>query len=248
MRDIQALMKRFHNDPLGLLQKLGGCYLRPPGGPLVGYAGTYDDEAGVPKNYVGELYANFAMAEQWPSVMDMWARYLCFKDARAINDVNVFLGAPEGGKALADKLAMCNSRQYVYPDTKETPVIGGRPKKEFVWGCHKLEEGQKVAIVEDVANNFSTTEKLIQLVLDAGCDPVVLICLLNRSPNVDDLFEWSAVGAVRVVSFVRKPMPEYRQDDVYVADDIVNDNIVWKPRKTPEDWQRLMQAMAASSQ
>ena len=186
--NIRELQSKFHNDPLGLLNSLGGYYFRPPGGPLVGYAGTYED-GGEKRNFVGELYANFAVAEEWPSVIDMWARQICFVHSEPLRDINVFLGAPEGGKSLADKLALSNSLEYIFPDVKETSSLVGRPKKELVWGRHKLGQGKTVAIVEDVANNFSTTNKLIKLVVDAGSRPALLVCLLNRSENVEDTFE-----------------------------------------------------------
>src|SRR3989344_1382539 len=240
--NIRTLYSEFQDDPLGLLNALGGCYLRPPGGPLVGYAGTYSSE-GKDLNFVGELYANFAKAERFPAVITRWARKILAKNQYALASADVFLGAPEGGKSLADKFAMHVACEYVYPDIVETPVAGGRPKKDFKWGRHELESGKSVVIVEDVANNFSTTAKLMKLVMDAGCTPVALVCLLNRSSTVDDEFTCE-YGKIPVLSLVRMPMPEYRQDGACVAHDIASGNIVWKPRATQEGWQRLMDAMA----
>ena len=175
-----------------------------------------------------------------------WAERLLINYGSTLQNADVFLGAPEGGKSLADKLAYHTSRGYCYPNVKETPVAGGRPKKEFVWERHELERGLNVVIIEDVANNFSTTGKLMKLVIEAGCTPIALVCLLNRSLSVDTTFTCEH-GEIPVVSLVRKPMPEYRQDDPEVVDDIAANNIVWKPRSSPEAWQRLMDAMAQQS-
>jgi hypothetical protein len=45
---------------------------------------------------------------------------------------------------------------------------------------------------------------------------------------------------IPVVSIVRLPINEYKQDDPAVAEDIAKGNVAWKPK--PE-WDRLMMAM-----
>lgn len=238
------LMDKFENDPLGLLQELGGYYIRPEGGPLVGYAGTYEED-GEELNYVGEVYTNFAKAENEPVLMHHWAKQIIDQYDGVFREADVFLGAPEGGKSFADKLALCARRRYVYPNTKEVEVKGKRPGKEFFWGRHELLPGQEVLIVEDVANNFSTSGKLIQLVKDSGCTPIGLVSILNRSPDVDEVFKWEG-ESFPVFNLVRKPMPEYRQDHIDVINDIAADNIVWEPKKKG-NWQDLVGAMNRAS-
>ncbi len=239
-KDIQRTIQQFHNDPLGLLKELGGYYLRPPGGPLVAYAGKYPDGDGE-KNFVGELYANFAKAERLPKIMSQWAAQLTFRALRPEMGIEVFVGAPEGGKAFATMLAYHNSLEYIYPAVREVKSDGPKPTKEFYWDRHELEAGKKVAIVEDVANNFSTTQKLLDLVAASGSEVIALICILNRSPHVNNVFK-SKQGPIPVISLVRMPMTEYRQDDPKVKDDIASGNIMWKP-KDPAQWAKLQTAM-----
>lgn len=74
MEDINTLIAENLGKPLELLKALGGYYLCPKDkegnrkGPLVGYAGTYPTDQGT-KQYVGDIYANFALAEEHPMVM-----------------------------------------------------------------------------------------------------------------------------------------------------------------------------------
>src|SRR5258708_20363848 len=42
-------------------------------GPLVGYTGKYDAGDGIMKQYVGDFYADFAYAEQYPQIYQIWA-------------------------------------------------------------------------------------------------------------------------------------------------------------------------------
>src|SRR3989344_3735947 len=66
-------------DPLFLLRQFHGYYetRRNPAGtrlaPLVGYAGKYRASDGTMKQYVGDVYANFARAEEHPLVLTTWA-------------------------------------------------------------------------------------------------------------------------------------------------------------------------------
>lgn len=239
-------MTPFATTELGdILKSLNGYYIRPSNGPLVGYAGTYK-EGKQELNYVGEEYANFAVIERKPRIMDDLALRLLRIFSATLEEANVFLGAPEGGKSLADKLARINNSEYCYPDVIKTPTDSGRPKKEFVWKRHELTPGSKVVIVEDVANNFSTTEQLLQLITDAGCRPIAITCLLNRSTTVDDVFKWGG-EEIPVCCHTRAKMEKYRQDDIDVISELASENIVWEPRESPEIWQRLMDTMKEGS-
>ena len=91
-----------------------------------------------------------------------------------------------------------------------------------------------MAIVEDVCNNFTTTDQLIDLIEEAGGRTTAIVCLLNRSVNGWYISKHNM--AVPVANLVRMPIPEYKQDDPAVADDIASGNIVWKPK---DEWDRL---------
>ena len=240
--ELRDLIGKHRGDPLELLKGVGGFYHRPEhieDAPLVGYAGTYSAD-GEEKHFVGFDYANFARAESLPSVVLSWSRPL-FKQLAVVQKelgfrIDVFLGAPEGGKSLADKLAINLECRYVYPNVRKiAQTVNQRPRKEFFWDRHYLAPGQHVVIVEDVANNFSTTEQLVQLVLDANCIPAALVCILNRSPNIEKEFVVPPV-TVPIISLERKPMPEYRQDDPAVVKQVQAGNVVWKPK---DEWHKL---------
>lgn len=217
---------------LRLLQACGGYYECPKDkqgkrlGPLVAYRGTYDGN-----RFVGDVYANFAAAERYPFVVRAFGGALVALLDVASYDIDVFCGAPEGGKCLADKLAMFAQRRYAYPEKKDGTLQ---------WGRHDIYSGDRVAIVEDVCNNFSTTEKLVKLILEAGGIPVLITCFLNRSLTVDNVWRRDASLELPVVALVKKKIDQYRQDDPEVAEDVGNDNVVWDVK---EGWSRLEKAM-----
>jgi len=182
---------------------------------------------------VGEVYVNFAKAEQYPSAVDNFARSLLpqLTTHPKVGKVNVFCGAPEGGKCLADKMALATQCRYVYPEKKD----GG-----LKWGRHAVEPGEKVVIVEDVSNNFTTTRKLVELIVSSGGKPVAVTCFLNRSLTVRGKWEEEGLPALPVVPLVYKPFGQWRQDDPAVAEDVKLDNVVWDVKN---GWARLKQAM-----
>lgn len=238
-----------HSDePLAVLRALGGFYECPRDatgartGPLVGYAGTYKVPGGEPLHYVGEVYADFAAVERYPGVLLRWTNDL----ARRLPTCNVVCGAPLGGMSIAQFLALGAGKQYVFPEkvVTEAKTADRRENSSLVWGRHTVEPGQKVLIVEDVANNFTTTDELIRLILSRGAEVAGLVCLLNRSLTVDQLYE-SGELKVPIISLARKPIAQYRQDDPAVAADVAAGNVVWKPKT---EWAKLEAAMAAVAQ
>src|SRR3989344_1077672 len=90
---------RVSADYLEILRRCGGDYGCPKDasgkrlGPLVGYAGKYD---GV-HQWVGEVYFNFALAEQYPQAMSMFAFDLANIIRTQPLSVDYFLAAPMGG-------------------------------------------------------------------------------------------------------------------------------------------------------
>lgn len=252
------------DNHLETLRRCGGFYERPtsPGtgeeiGPLVGYAGTYFDEQGKELQYVGKVYANFAMAELHSNVLKFFATGLLIRLSKVINleSIDALVGAPIGGYSLADALGfslsdaqMVKAEKMVIAPKTET----SREKSKLIFNRHGIENGWKCVIVEDVCNNFSTTGELVQLIRARGGEVIAIACFLNRSLKVDDEFICKidetpggnrAIG-IPVASVVRKPIPEYRQDDPEVARDILAKNVVWKPKN---EWHRLASAMQGAS-
>jgi len=237
-------------SPLEILQDCGGYYECPKDasgnrlGPLVGYAGTYGDG----KHYVGDVYANFAKAEEYPFVLESFGvRLKNLLPKEVLEEARVFCGAPLGGMAFAYQLALLTQCRYVFAEKKVTKAATGSEREEskLVWGRHEITIGDDVVIVEDVNNNFSTTEDLIALIKKAGGRVLAIASLLNRSLTVDDVYQSPSGGSIPVLSLVRKPIDQYVQDSPAVQADIQAGNVVWKPKA---DWERLTAAMASTHQ
>ncbi|MBL7058230.1 hypothetical protein ISS03_02730, partial [Patescibacteria group bacterium] len=93
--------------------------------------------------------------------------------------------------------------------------------------------GDRVIIVEDLCNNFSTTSKLVNLIETLGGVVVGIACILNRSPG----HIWFELP---VMSVIHKPLPQYKQDDPEVAHLVRDGNVVWKPK---HEWSKILAAM-----
>jgi orotate phosphoribosyltransferase len=218
-------------------------------GPLVGYAQKYD---GV-RQWVGDVYANFSKAEIYPRVLMAFARDIgnILIANIGLDDFDVFCGAPIGGYSLSDALSMAVGTPVIKAEKRILKIGTGtsRDESKLVFNRHGVEPGDRVVIVEDVCNNFSTTNELISLITSSGGKVVAIVCFLNRSLTVDGLYVpviGDGLPCYPVISLVRLPIQEYKQDDPVVAEDVAKGDVVWKPKKK-EDWARLMKAMDANS-
>lgn len=248
-------------EPEVILQLMDNCYICPKGnngkrlGPLVGYAGTYGDEG---KHYVGDIYLNFAVVEEYAFILRHLAVRLHNKLGQYTNlriSVDAFCGAPEGGKALAQVLSTHNfTSRYVYPDRKviKAATANSREESKFIWGRHQVNPGEKVAIVEDLNNNFSTTDELIDLVISAGAEVVAIVSFYNRSVTVTgNSYKYvpksgtqdEGATEIPIITLKSNPILQYKQDDPFVAEDVRAGNVIWKPKP---DWPKLAAAMAAA--
>lgn len=228
------------SDHLATLKNCGGYYECPKDshskrlGPLVGYAGTYDPEGSL--HYVGDVYYNFARAEQYPEVRDHFAQQMSHQFP--FSDADVFLGSPMGGILLAGDLARINGKRVIFAEKKITAPAVGKQREEssLVIDRHELRPGDRVIIVEDVCNNFSTTYQLIHRVNDFGGTVTGIACFLNRSPHIvipaTDLSVWNLLHI---------PTVQFQQDDPSVIDDIKAGNVAWKPKR---EWDKLAAAMS----
>ena len=239
---------------LDLLRGAGAFYECPKGpegrrlGPLVGYAGR--DDTG--RQYVGDVYVNFAQAERHPTLLAAFSRQLTQalserKLEKLLKSAQGFCGAPEGGKAFAYQLAADNAKQYIYPEKKITALASAtsREMSELVFSRHEPEKGQNWFIVEDVCNNFSTTSSLVALIESFGAKVLGVLCFLNRSPVVETDYVPRPGLVLPVVAVVRKPFKQYAQDDAFVSQDVSRGNVVWSPKR---NWGRLAEAGAARSE
>jgi len=230
-------------DPVETLKRCGGFYQCPKNaagerfGPLVAYAGTYDNN-GKKEHFVGDVYYNFVKAERYPHILSYYAQLMVQSIAAYINldNIDVVLGAPMGGILLAADLARELGCHRAYAEKKVT-VAGTPTNKEesvLVLDRHELAKGDKVVVVEDVCNNFSTTEKLMNLILEQKAQPLLIACALNRSGK-------DSFANFKVAEAIWAPTEQYRQDHPAVAQDVQKGNVVWKPKN---EWVRLEKAMA----
>lgn len=146
-------------------------------------------------------------------------------------------GAPMGGIAFGTILALEGGWRFIYPEKKVLTAATAetREKTEFMFNRHRISPGEKLLIVDDVSNNFSTTGKLISLINHWGGNVLGVACLLNRSLTVESEFTYSA-KTYAVTALVRQPISEYSQDDAVVAADVQTGNVVWKPK---DQWSKL---------
>lgn len=241
----------FTESPLELLARCGGYYecRRDAQGrrlsPLVGYAGKYPvSGGGGNKQWVGEVYANFAKLEEHGPMLEYVASKLLDKTQSidpSFFGATGFCGAPMGGLALASTLATVGQKQYIFPEKRTTALASadGREESSLVFDRHEPQENGRYIIVEDVCNNFSTTADLVALIEKFGAHVVAVLCFLNRSLEHNSEFQAREGLVLPIVAYERKRIMQYRQDDPFVAYDIAAGNVCWKPKKK-EEWARLM--------
>src|SRR3989344_3243862 len=161
---MELIVPRDGESNIDLVTRCGGWYECPKDGngkrlgPLVGYAARYDGD----HQWVGDVYVNFAKVERHLSVLDHFAARLGLMMCThgGLNHrATVFCGLPMGGLALAQALARVMSREYIFLEkeviTLKTNVT--REKARLIIGRHEVEAGSRIILVEDVANNWSTT-------------------------------------------------------------------------------------------
>lgn len=180
---------------------------------------------------------NGILAEEWPYILDVWAEVVSSKIKVGFADVG--LGMPMGG--LHWNMALCRQMSWraMFPDKEvvKAKTSMDREQSLLVMGRHTIYPTQSVVIVEDVCNNFSTTAREIELVAANLGYVAGIICLLNRSGRTE--FE-----GYPIIALVDRVIPEYKQDDLFVAADVATGNLVRKPK---DEWKRLANAMAAAA-
>ena len=237
-RDVPPI--EVHGDPFKALEKFGGVYQCPKDlsgkrrGPLVACGGTYA------KNnqrlaYVGETYYCFAQAMQYPYLVDHWARRLSDKISQDFNicDEDVYLGLPLQGACLAQSLA----RNSKYTRAVQVERPGGEFASLQV-KSYQVFWGDQAIIVEDIGNSFRTAEEVITQIEAMGAKAKAIVCVCTRSHKT--CFHLPGGREIPIISLARKEIPQYQQDDPYVAKDVEIGNVIWEPEK---NWGALMELM-----
>jgi len=238
MESKKRLPEVINGDPLATLANCDGFYESPKDdqgrylGPLVAYAGK--DEEG--KNEVGGIYFNFAQGEQYPNIREYYAQLIAWKIIRMGHSPDVVIGAPMGGIMLAVDLGRLLGCRTIFAEKKITqladPVKGTKEQSELIINRHVINKGDRAIVVEDVCNNFSTTQKLRELIESRGGVLAAISCAINRSGQE----KWQDVS---VVAAVFSPTEQYRQSDSEVASLVESGQVVWEPK---QEWSRLKES------
>lgn len=238
------------DDALEILRKCDGyyeCPRDPEGnytGPLVGYAGRYDDGHGNQLQYVGDVYYNFARAERFPHVRNLFAKGILDAMTGQGIDFDAVIGAPMGGILLSGDIGRLANRRSVFMEKKvdeaETPT--SREKSHLIMDRHELGSGDLVVLSEDVVNNLSTTGKALEVIQSFGAKLVAITCAFNRSGKTH--FETPDGSIVPILCHKWIPTVQFRQDDPAVAQHIAAGRWVKKPK---DHWPELKAAIKASN-
>ncbi|HEU0085811.1 MAG TPA: hypothetical protein VFQ59_02530 [Candidatus Paceibacterota bacterium] len=224
---------------LALAIRCGALYLCPKIrglriGPLVAYAGK--DSQG--RNLVGDIYFNFRRIEVHPKAVESYAEAACQKlrDQDLLDAFDTVCGIPQGGRTFGQMLALVAGKRFAYADKKPKPTEAGK-KQEYTWDLSQFdfEPGERVAIAEDVFNNFQNTDSTLAEISSTGANIVLLIGALNRSPVYETTYK-----GLPVIASIREAYPEYEQDDPAVAADIAVGKLELEVKK---NWARLVAAM-----
>ncbi len=193
-------------------------------GPLVVYAG----KDGQGRNLVGDIYFNFRRIESHPKAVAAFASVACTKlcDQGLLDTFDTVIGIPHGGRTFGQMLALLAGKRFAYADKKSKPAEAGK-KQEYTWDLSQFEFSpvERVAIAEDVFNNFQNTDSTLAEIAATGAEIVMLVGALNRSP---------------VIASIREAYPEYEQDDPAVAADIAAGRLELEVKK---NWSRLREFM-----
>ena len=227
-------------DLLTLGKRCGAVYICPKDssgkrlGPLVVYAGKDPQD----RNLVGDMYFNFRKIEEYQLVVMAFAEaaYRKLRDLRLLGSFDTICGIPNGGRTFGQALALVADKRFVYADKKPKPTEAGK-KQEYSWDLSQFtfKPGERVAIAEDVFNNFQNTDSTLAQILNTGAKIELLVGALNRSPVYSTVYK-----GLPVVASIQEVYPEYRQDDPEVIEDIAAGKLELEVKK---NWAALCAIM-----
>lgn len=247
----QALI--VEDDPIETLKNCQGYYESPKDqqgnyyiGPLVGYAKKYQNQDDIEKNMVGFIYLNFAKAEEYPAVRSWFAELIIEEMVYKGIKPNCILGAPMGGLFLATDIGRKLDCRTIFAEkivtVAENKLSGVRESSALSVQRHSILPGDRVVIVEDVVNNFSSSQELIGLIEAAGAKVVAILAAFNRS-GVSKIDHES--NTIPVISTFNVQLDQYTQEDPKVIDLVVTGNLILKPKL---EWEKLEAAMNSNKQ
>ncbi|OGG78475.1 hypothetical protein A3A36_01530 [Candidatus Kaiserbacteria bacterium RIFCSPLOWO2_01_FULL_52_12b] len=206
-----------------------------PRGPLVGYAGQYEDGGNL-RNYVGFVYYFVGRGDQWPHIAEHWAK--SHAQLLASFEPDLLVAAPMGGISYASVLKQKVGCRGIFVEKKvlQTADIGKREKSKLVLGRYDIYAGDRVVLIEDIVNNFSTTKEMTDLVEVAGATVIAIASVINRS-DMSSYWPSPERDPLPVIALQHRPTPQYRQDDPVVRRHIEAGNVVMKPK---DQWSELV--------
>ena len=235
-------------DLLELGKRCNAVYVCPKigskrNGPLVAYAGK--DNQG--RNLVGDLYFNFRRIESHLEVVRVFAEvaYDKLHSANLLGSFDTICGIPNGGRTFGQELARISGKRFVYADKKPKPTEAGK-KQEYTWDISQFdfEQGERVAIAEDVYHNFQNTDNTLSEIAVTGAIIVLLVGAINRSPIYDNFYtpKSGPYASCRfpIIASICEAYPEYEQDHPDVAADIAAGKIEFEVKK---NWKFLRAIM-----
>jgi orotate phosphoribosyltransferase len=147
-----------------------------------------------------------------------------------------------GGILLAGTVSDYLDCEVIFAEKKVMALAdkgkGTKEVSELVIDRHEIKPGENIFIIEDVCNNFSTTEKLKTEIEKHGGNLIGIACAINRSGQL----EWEGLP---VISALFIPTEQYKQEDEEVAELVAAGKIVWKPK---QEWQTLKDAMSGKKE
>lgn len=199
---------------------------------ILAYSGTYENENGEIKNYVGDTYFNLSVIESHPQILNYFAEIMVEKIRAYENEngkINCLVGVPSGGVKIAQEVGRLLNIPGICLEKKVTAIKTETAKEKielvFRRNDHVIKGGDKVLLFEDLCNNFSTTEKAVQAVLNAGGIVVGVACVVNRSLHYSDRY-----NKLRIISGVNIPSGQYKQEDSEVVNLIKAGYLVTDPK------------------
>jgi orotate phosphoribosyltransferase len=235
-------------DLLQLGKRCNAVYVCPKEGyvrkgPLVAYAG----KDGQGRNLVGDIYFNFRKIEVHPEAVEAFAKIarIILYEKSLLDTFDTVCGIPQGGRTFGQMLALLSGKKFAYADKKPKPTEAGK-KQEYEWDLSQFdfEKGERIAIAEDVYNNFQNTDNTLSEIAATGADVVLLVGALNRSPVYDTIYTPKsgpfAGHKLPVVASIREAYPEYEQDDPEVVADVLAGNLELQVKK---NWANLRSIM-----
>lgn len=235
-------------DLLRTLENCQGHYACPRGpdgqllGPIVGYTAEYAPG----KNWVGFEYFNFSQADQWPAVIADFALAMGDRLSQRGITPDLIVGAPWAGVKFSQEVAWYIGCRHIFAEKEVTGFDEkGKKLEELILGRYEgmVCAGDRVVIGEELVNDASTTQKLIDLIENVGGKVMAIACVINRSYPFRDSLEISGRASIPIVGVINRSTPQYRQDDPLVAEAIAAGNVVWKPKYA---WNQMKAAMDAA--